>query len=146
VFSCFFGFTREYTGCCAAQPGGRIPIRVHLQENTMMTSISFNPSAAFPPVMPNPFFDTWSNVMGLYRDAMGTSAQQLVLSSASIIQEHTLRAFMNASQACAEALAKNAMDVQQQSMARFAEANQKAMGMMGQAVTEAWTAGMRPAQ
>jgi hypothetical protein len=70
---------------------------------------------------------------------MQASMQQLLLSSANIIQEHTLRAFMEAAQACADALAKNALSVQQQSMERFADANQKAVGMMGSAF-DSWTA------
>ena len=36
------------------------------------------------------------------------------------------------------ALAKNAVAVQQQSLARFTDANQKAVGVMGQAITQAW--------
>lgn len=92
----------------------------------------------------SPLFDTWTGIAGLYRNAAQQSAQQLFLSSANIIQEHTLRAFMAAAQSCADALAKNALSVQQQSMARFADANQQAMGMMGAAVIDAWTAGLRP--
>lgn len=103
-----------------------------------MTNMNVYPGAAFS-AMPNPMLDTWSGVAGLYRKAMETSVQQMVLSSTAIVQEHTLRAFMSASQACAEALAKNALSVQQQSMARFVEANQQAMGMMGGAWMKAWT-------
>jgi hypothetical protein len=112
----------------------------------MQTTISFNPNMAFPNMMANPVFDGWLRIADVYRDAMQTSAQQLVLSSAGIIQQHTLQAFMAASQACAEALAKNAMNVQQQSVGRLMEANQKAMGMMGGAFTEAWMGAMRPAR
>jgi hypothetical protein len=92
----------------------------------------------------SPMFDTWAGIAGLYQNAAQQSAQQLFLSSASIIQEHTLRAFMAAAQSCADALAKNALNVQQQSMARFAEANQQAMGMVGTAFIDAWSAGLRP--
>lgn len=92
----------------------------------------------------SPLFDTWTGIAGLYQNAAQQSVQQLFLSSANIIQEHTLRAFMAAAQSCADALAKNALSVQQQSMARFAEANQQAMGMMGTAFIDAWTAGLRP--
>jgi hypothetical protein len=35
------------------------------------------------------------------------------------------------------------MDVQQQAIARFTDANQKAMGMMGEAFADAWTAQSR---
>lgn len=87
----------------------------------------------------SPVLDTWNNVAKLYRDAMQSSAQQLTFSSAAIIQEHTTRAFLSASQACADALAKNAFKVQQQSFERFADANMKAWGVMGNAYTAAWT-------
>lgn len=114
----------------------------------MMFSANYNPSAAMPnlPAMPLPFFDIWSGIANLYRDAMEASTQQMMLSSAGIIQEHTLRAFMDASRACSEALAKNAMTVQQQSMGRFADANQKAMEMMGRAFTQAWMGNMQSAR
>ena len=98
---------------------------------------SMKPDAIFN-AMPAQWFDTWSGVGAVYRDAMQASTQQLMLSSASIIQEHTMRAFTAASNACADALAKNAMAVQQQSLLRFADAHQQAMGMMG----KAWMGGM----
>ena len=106
----------------------------------MTSTMRIEPSAVFPGMMPPPLFDTWARIAGLYQDAMRGSAQQLMFSSAAIIQEHTLRAFTAAAQSCAEALAKNAMSVQQQSMERFADANQKAMGMMGTAFTDIWKA------
>lgn len=104
----------------------------------MMWNINADPSAAFAGANTAPLFDTWNRVAGLYRDATQASAQQLWMSSAAIIQEHTMRAFMAAAQSCAEALAKNALEVQQQSMARFMDVNQKAASLMGSAVTEAW--------
>lgn len=88
--------------------------------------------------------DIWPGIANLYRDAMETSTRQWVLSSASIVQEHTLRAFMEAARSCADALTKNTMSVQQQSMGRFFNANQKAFEMMGQAVTQAWVKGLQP--
>lgn len=112
----------------------------------MMMFTNFNPAMSFTPLMPTAMFDTWSGVAGLYKNAMETNAQQWVTSSASIIQEHTLRAFMEASKSCADALAKNAMTMQQKSMERLVDANQKAVGMVGQAFTEAWMSGMRPAR
>jgi len=90
------------------------------------------------PAMPAPMFDAWTGAAKVYRDAMQASAQQWVLSSANIIREHTLRAIINASQSCADALAKNAMAMQQKSMERLMDANQKATGMMGQAFTDMW--------
>jgi hypothetical protein len=109
-----------------------------------MITMSVNPNAAFP-TMPAPVFGIWSNVAGVYGEAMRTNTQQLLLSSAGIIQEHTLRAFITASQSCADALAKNAMSVQQQSMERFADANGKAVGMLGRAFAQAWMGSMQPA-
>lgn len=110
-----------------------------------MSTMSTIPAPAFI-TMPTPFFGIWSNVADLYGEAARASTQQLLTSSAGIIQEHTLRAFITASQACAEALAKNAMSVQQRSMERFAEANGKAVGMLGHAVTQAWMGALRPAK
>jgi hypothetical protein len=110
----------------------------------MMLTTSVNPGTAFAGAMPLPLLDTWAGIAGLYRDAMESSTQQLLISSANIIQEHTLRAFMEASRACADALARNAIAVQQKSAARFADANQKAMNMMGQAFIDAWMGSMRP--
>lgn len=103
---------------------------------------SMKPEAILSPV-PAQWVDTWSGMASLYRDAMQASVQQLVLSSASIVQEQTMRAFMAASNACAEALAKNAMSVQQQSLARFADAHQQAIGLMGRAWTSGWTVDSR---
>jgi len=54
----------------------------------------------------------------------------------AVIQEQMLRAFISASQSCADALAKSATVVQRQSMERFAVANCKVAGLMGQALTQ----------
>lgn len=64
----------------------------------------------------------------------------------AVIQEQMLRAFISASQSCADALAKNAMVVQRQSMERFAVANGKVVGLMGQALTQVWMESMQPAR
>ncbi|MGJ9417225.1 hypothetical protein ACHAC9_05570 [Massilia sp. CMS3.1] len=111
-----------------------------------MLTISAYPIPAFPTVSMAPLFATWSNIAGLYRDATQASTQQLLQSSASIIQEHTLRAFISASNSCADALAKNALSVQQQSLGRFVDANQKAMGVMGRAFMQPWIGMMQPAK
>lgn len=111
-----------------------------------MLTMNASPNTAVPSVTPVPFLETWSKVAGLYRDATQASTQQLMLSSSRIVQEHTLRAFVSASQACADALTKNALSVQQQSMGRLLDANQKAMGMMGQAFAQAWIRSMKPAK
>jgi hypothetical protein len=93
-----------------------------IQENTMSSQL----------------FDTWFRVGGLYRDAVQASAQQLMLNSAAIVQDQASRAFMAASQASAEALARNAMGVQRQFLERLVEANWKAAGMMGNTFATAW--------
>jgi len=111
-----------------------------------MTTMSAYPSLTLPIIPTSPFFETWSSVAGLYRDAMQASTRQWVQSSASIVQEHTLRAFVAASQACANALAKNAVAVQQQSVGRFVEANQQAVGILGNAFTQAWIRSLQPAK
>ena len=111
-----------------------------------MSALSAYPNVVFPSFVTSPIFDVWTNVAGLYREALRTNTQQLVQSSANIIQEHTLRAFISASQACADALAKNAMSVQQQSLGRLVDANQKAVGVMGRAFTQAWMGSLQPAK
>jgi hypothetical protein len=111
----------------------------------MMTQMTYPiPIQTYTTGMPNNVFEMWPRVTGLYRDAMEASAQQLLLSSSRIIQEQTLRAFVAASQACAEALAKNAVVVHQQSLARLADANQKAAVMIGRAVVDVWMVGLKP--
>lgn len=107
-----------------------------------MSSMSARPAPVFPP-MPPALFDMWSDVAGTYGDAMRANTQQLLLSSARVVQEQILQAFFTFSASCAEALAKNAMSVQEQSMKRFAEANGKAVGMIGQGVVQAWMDSMR---
>lgn len=60
--------------------------------------------------------------------------------------EETMKAFIAASQSCAEALAKNAVSVQQQSFGRLMSANQKAIEIMGQGFADAMSAGWKPAR
>lgn len=121
----------------------RLADSVH-QENSMST-MSAHPSHTFP-TLPFPLFRLWPDVVGLYRDAIRANTQQLMLSSAGIIQEHTLRAIISAAQACTDALAKNALSVQQQSMERFADANGQAVGMLGRAFTQAWMGSVQQAK
>jgi len=111
------------------------------------TTISFTPFAMPPlPAFDNQFLQTWIRVGSVYKDTLDASAQDLFMSSARIIQEHTVRAFVSAAQACAQALAENATKVQQQSLVRFASANQKAVEIMGQAWIEGMTAPLRQAR
>jgi hypothetical protein len=90
--------------------------------------------------------ELWPDIARLYQDAAESSGRHFMLSSASIIQEYTMRAFAEAARACAQALAKNAISVQQQSVGRFMHANLKAGEMMGQTWIQAWTRGLQPAR
>ncbi len=112
-----------------------------------MTSIpTVTPSLPSATATAAPLFDTWSKLAGVYSDATQASTQQMMLSSARIIQEHTLRAFVSAAQACADALAKNAVSVQQQSLGRYIDANGKAAGIMSAAFAQAWIRSVQPAK
>lgn len=110
-----------------------------------MFTMSAGPNARFP-TMSTSYLGLWSDVAGVYGEAMRANTQQLLLSSTAVIQEQMLRAIITISHACAEALVKNAMSVQQQSMERFADANGKAAGMLGQALSRAWMGSMQPAK
>jgi hypothetical protein len=89
--------------------------------------------------MTNVYFDTWSKLAALYKEAMDANAEHLMVSSGRIVQEHAMQALAAASQSCAEALAKNAALVQQQSLQRMSGANQRAFEIMGQAFMDALT-------
>lgn len=104
---------------------------------------SMNPAAPFALALPTPMMATWAGIAAVYRDAAEKHTRQLVLGSAQIIQEHAVRAFFATANACADALAKNAVAVQQQSLARYAEANRKALELMGNAWLKAWVPGGR---
>lgn len=111
-----------------------------------MNAFTLAPTAfpSLPTGTENPFLDMWPKIGGLYQEALEGNAQDLYLSSARIIQEHTMRAIVSAAQSCAEALAQNAANIQQQSLSRLADTNQKAVGMMGSAWFDAMTATMKP--
>lgn len=102
------------------------------------------PGAAAP--ADNFVFEMWARIGILYKDALDASAYDLLMSSTRIVQEHTLRAMVSASQSCAEALAQNAAKVQQQSVDRLFTANKRAAEIMGQAWIDAMTAKMAPAR
>jgi hypothetical protein len=87
-----------------------------------------------------PFLEMASKIGKVYADSMQASGEQLWMSSARIIQQHTVSAMMNTSQACIEALAKNVADSQQHSFARLGSANQKVFEIM----TGAFAAAMLP--
>ena len=92
----------------------------------------------------NPYLDMLTKIGNVYTDSAKGDADQLWKSSTRIIQEHTTRAFMSASQECMQALAQNAAAIQQQSIARMGTANQKAVEIMTSAFTDAMMAGFRP--
>jgi hypothetical protein len=111
-----------------------------------MTGTAYpNLAPAFELSKNNPFFNMMSKVGDAYSDSMQTNANELWMSSARIVQEHTTRAMVNATQECIAALAQNAAAIQQRSFARLGTANQKAMEIMAAAFTEAMTAGFKPA-
>jgi hypothetical protein len=89
--------------------------------------------------MPNLYLDTWTRLAALYKEAMDANTEHLMVTSGRIIQEHAMQALAAASQSCAEALAKNAAIVQQQSMQRMSGVNQRAIEIMGQAFMDALT-------
>jgi hypothetical protein len=112
----------------------------------MMLSMKMEPAGAMGTGMSNLYLDAWSRVATLYKDALEANAQHLYVSSAQIVQEHTMQALAAASRSCAEALAKNAAVVQQQSFVRLAGANQRAIEVMGQAFLDAMAGRGQPAK
>lgn len=107
-----------------------------------MSTMSIRPNRSFT-FVPPPLLGMWSDMAGAYGDAIRANTQELLLSSTRVVQEQVVQAFFSFSASCAEALAKNAMSVQEQSMKRFAEANGKAVGMLGQGFVQAWTDSLR---
>lgn len=93
-----------------------------------------------------PYQATFLKIANVYADSTRASAEQLWISSSKIIMEETMKAFIAASQSCVEALAKNAVSVQQQSFGRLIGANQKAVEIMGQSFAQAMSAGWKPAR
>jgi fibrillarin-like rRNA methylase len=92
----------------------------------------------------HPFVDMMSKVSNVYSDSMQTNAGELWMSSARIVQEHTTRAMVQATQECIAALAQNAAAIQQRSFARLGTANQQALEIMTAAFTSAMTAPFKP--
>lgn len=93
-----------------------------------------------------PFQNTLLKIASVYADSSRASVEQLWLSSSKIIMQETVKAFLAVSQSCAEALAKNAMNVQQQSFGRLLVANQKAAEIMGQSFVDSMTGAWKPAR
>ncbi|MES2757281.1 MAG: hypothetical protein V4693_07890 [Pseudomonadota bacterium] len=92
----------------------------------------------------NPLIDMFTRINTMYSDTFQADASQLVISSARIIQDHTLQALMKASQDCMAALTQNAASIQQQSMAHLGNANLKAVEIMSTAMTNALTVSFKP--
>jgi hypothetical protein len=93
-----------------------------------------------------PYQQMMSRIASVYADSMRANTEQLWTSSIRIIQEHTMRAFIQAAQSCTEALLKNAAAVQQQSVERMTAANQQAFEIMSQSFNEAAASGLKPAR
>jgi hypothetical protein len=93
----------------------------------------------------NPLFDMLTKISTVYTDSFQADSSELFISSARIIQEHSMQALMKASQDCVAALTQNAASIQQQSLAHLGNANQKAVEIMAGAIANAMTAGFRPA-
>lgn len=81
-------------------------------------------------VTQNPFLTLSTKIANVYSEAIRQNMENLSVSSARIIQEQTIKAWMNAAQSCSKALAENAMQSQQKAIKRITDANQKAFGML----------------
>jgi hypothetical protein len=108
-----------------------------------ITTFPYFTAAPIQQAASNPYLQMLGSIGSVYANSAKVDANQLWTSSARIINEHTTRAWMNASQACTAALAQNAAAIQQQSLARLGAANQKAFEIVTRAVTDAMTAGWR---
>lgn len=93
-----------------------------------------------------PYQETFLKIANVYADTTRASLEQLWVSSSKIVMEETIKAFIAASQSCAEALTRNAVSVQQQSFGRLISANQKAVEIMGQSFADAMSSGWKGAR
>ena len=93
-----------------------------------------------------PYQDAFVKIANVYADTTRASVEQLWVSSSKIIMEETMKAFIAASQSCAEALTRNAVSVQQQSFGRLMSANQRAVEIMGQSFADAMSTSWKPAR
>lgn len=93
----------------------------------------------------NPFAEMMTGIGNAYAMPFQATAQELWTSSARIVQEHAMRAMVNASQDCMTALAENAAALQQRAVGHMFEANAKAMEAMSTAFTKALTSSFPPA-
>ena len=90
------------------------------------------------------FLNVFAQVGQAYAHSVQSSSQEMWLSSIRIVQEHTARAFVNASQECMAALARNAADIGQRSFTDIVGVNSQAMAVLGSAFTNAMLAGAPP--
>jgi len=74
----------------------------------------------------NPVVDMWTRVGNVYKNSMQAASQELWTSSARIIQEHTSKVWLEASQSCMKALAENAAAVQQRAFSQMVSDNRQA--------------------
>ncbi|GGY16627.1 hypothetical protein GJV26_22235 [Massilia dura] len=106
------------------------------------------PATMFPASAPvgkgADFLNIMAQLGNAYSNSFQSSTQEIWLSSFRIVQEHTARALVNASQECAAALARNAAEVGQRSFSDIVGANQQALTMFGSAFTNAVMAGAAP--
>lgn len=93
-----------------------------------------------------PYQETFLKIANVYADTTRASLEQLWVSSSKIVMEETIKAFIAASQSCAEALTRNAVSVQQQSFGRLISANQKAVEIMGQSFADAMSSSWKGAR
>lgn len=86
----------------------------------------------------------WQRLGAIYTQPWQHATHELWTSSARIVQEHAVRAWMEASQSCVKALTENAAAIQQRTLAGLVDANQRAIRVVAQEVTEAATASLAP--
>jgi hypothetical protein len=122
---------------CNAQKTPTIQPRTY--KGSTMTTVPFPTSAprTFQWQLQFPAEINWDKIAQVYAGALQPAYQELWLSSARIIQEHALRAWIDASQACFNALVENAARIQQRALADLAAANQKAAAVYAREVVDA---------
>jgi polyhydroxyalkanoate synthesis regulator protein len=97
---------------------------------TILETLVTNASPAINVFSQNPFLALSTKIANVYGEALQQHMAYLSASSARIIQEQAVMAWTQAAQSCSKALAENALASQQQAIARIADANRKAFGML----------------
>ena len=80
--------------------------------------------------LPAPGNELWQRLGDTYSQPWQQASQELWTSSARIVQEHAVRAWMEASHSCVKALTDNAAAIQQRAFASAVDANQRALSVM----------------